>query len=75
MTVCSPRRRQSEAGDCAGVHPEKHPLLIPHLQAGAGRVQDRHADGQPARHHASQGVAGARTAGSQARRFVALPVG
>lgn len=62
-------RGQSKAGDGSGVYPEKHPLLVSHLQTGAGRVQDRHSHGQPAGHYAAQSLSGARTAGVQTRRL------
>lgn len=64
--VVSPARRQSEAGDGPGVHPEKHSLVVSHLQTGSRRVQDRHSDGQPARHHTPQSVTGTRTTGTSA---------
>ena len=62
-----PSRWQSEARDGPGVHPEKHSLLVSHLQTGTRCVQDRHADGQPAWHHTSQSLSGAGTAGAQTR--------
>lgn len=59
-----PARWQSKAGDGPRVHPEKHPLIVSHLQTGSRRIQDRHSDGQPAWHHTPQSVTGTRTTGT-----------
>lgn len=62
----APARWQSEAGDGPGVDPEKHSLIVSHLQTGSRRIQDCHSDGQPAWHYTPQSVTGTGTTGTSA---------
>lgn len=56
-------RWRSKAWNSVRIYPEKHSLLITHLQACPRRIQNSNTHGQLARYHPFESIAGAGSSG------------